>query len=160
MKVPFFKQCVCLFSFFTLKMLLLFLSTFKREIFLQGPIHRLMKGFSMQFPISMFFFSFCLHAESFDEKYSNLQIAGLSCLGIGVTIFFLITFLCLLYCQRNRIGNYNLTITPKQDNRTFFAFNAWSCRAPKDQFRVITIMIFQESRFPESLNSFNPIDIK
>ncbi|XP_075875897.1 uromodulin-like 1 [Nelusetta ayraudi] len=62
--------------------------------------------------------------ESFDEKYTDLQIAGLSCLGISVTLCFLVSFICLLYCQRNRIGHYNFTITPKQDNRTFLVFNA------------------------------------
>lgn len=69
-------------------------------------------------------FSFYFPAESFDEKYTDLQIAGISCLGIGVTLCFLVTFVCLLYCQRNRIGHYNFTITPKQDNRTFLVFSA------------------------------------
>ncbi|XP_051793399.1 uromodulin-like 1 isoform X1 [Acanthochromis polyacanthus] len=61
--------------------------------------------------------------ESVEEEISTLQIVGLSCLGIGLSIFFIVGFVCLFYYQRNRIGHYNFSVKPKQENFTYLVFN-------------------------------------
>ncbi|MEQ2210030.1 hypothetical protein XENOCAPTIV_007446 [Xenoophorus captivus] len=64
-----------------------------------------------------------LNEESLEEKFNTLHIVGLSCLGVGVSLFFIVGFICLFYCQRNRIGNYNFNVQPKQENFTYLVFN-------------------------------------
>ncbi|XP_053187108.1 uromodulin-like 1 [Scomber japonicus] len=61
--------------------------------------------------------------ESFDEEINNLQLIGLSCLGVGLSLFFIIGFVCLFYYQRNRIGHYNFSVKPKEENFTYLVFN-------------------------------------
>ncbi|XP_068577530.1 uromodulin-like 1 isoform X2 [Cebidichthys violaceus] len=61
--------------------------------------------------------------ESLEEGFSTLYIAGLSCLGIGLTLFLIIGFVCIFYFQRNRIGHYNFSVKPKQENFTYLVFN-------------------------------------
>lgn len=62
-------------------------------------------------------------AEGEDEEVSNLHLIGFSCLGVGLTLFFLIGLVCLFYYQRNRIGHYNFSVKPKQENFTYLVFN-------------------------------------
>ncbi|XP_070773809.1 uromodulin-like 1 [Enoplosus armatus] len=61
--------------------------------------------------------------ESLEEEYDTLHLVGLSCLGIGLTLFFIVGFACLFYYQRNRIGHYNFSAKPKQENFTYLVFN-------------------------------------
>lgn len=61
--------------------------------------------------------------ETLEEDFNALQVIGLSCLGIGVSIFFMVGFICLFYYQRNRIGHYNFSVNPKQENFTSLALN-------------------------------------
>ncbi|XP_070838553.1 uromodulin-like 1 [Chaetodon trifascialis] len=61
--------------------------------------------------------------DDLEEEYNTLYIVGLSCLGIGLLLFFLIGFVCLFYYQRNRIGHYNFSVKPKQENFTYLVFN-------------------------------------
>ncbi|XP_042355576.1 uromodulin-like 1 [Plectropomus leopardus] len=61
--------------------------------------------------------------DSFEEEYTTLHIVGLSCLGIGLSLFFIVGFVCLFYYQRNRIGNYNFNTKPKQENFTYLVFH-------------------------------------
>ncbi|XP_059208336.1 uromodulin-like 1 [Centropristis striata] len=61
--------------------------------------------------------------ESLEEGYTILHIVGLSFLGIGLALFFIIGFVCLFYYQRNRIGHYNFSTKPKQENFTYLVFN-------------------------------------
>ncbi|KAK5888242.1 hypothetical protein CesoFtcFv8_016758 [Champsocephalus esox] len=61
--------------------------------------------------------------ESMEEESDTLHLVGLSCLGIGVSLFFIMGFVCLFYYQRNRIGHYNFSAKPKQENFTYLVFN-------------------------------------
>ncbi|XP_067463504.1 uromodulin-like 1 [Thunnus thynnus] len=61
--------------------------------------------------------------ESLEEEHNTLQLVGLSCLGVGLSLFFIIGFICLFYYQRNRIGHYNFSVKPKQENFTYLVFN-------------------------------------
>ncbi|XP_033954387.1 uromodulin-like 1 [Pseudochaenichthys georgianus] len=61
--------------------------------------------------------------ESLEEESDTLHLVGLSCLGIGVSLFFIMGFVCLFYYQRNRIGHYNFSAKPKQENFTYLVFN-------------------------------------
>ncbi|KAM6911522.1 uromodulin-like 1 [Lycodopsis pacificus] len=61
--------------------------------------------------------------EPLEEGFSILYVVGLSCLGIGLTLFFIISFVCIFYFQRNRIGHYNFSVKPKQENFTYLVFN-------------------------------------
>ncbi|XP_074467490.1 uromodulin-like 1 isoform X2 [Sebastes fasciatus] len=61
--------------------------------------------------------------ESLEEDLNLLHIVGFSCLGIGLSLFFIIGFVCLFYYQRNRIGHYNFSAKPKQENFTYLVFN-------------------------------------
>ncbi|XP_076606246.1 uromodulin-like 1 [Chaetodon auriga] len=61
--------------------------------------------------------------DDLEEEYNVLHIVGLSCLGIGLLLFFLVGFVCLFYYQRNRIGHYNFSVKPKQENFTYLVFN-------------------------------------
>uniref|UniRef100_A0A3B4V676 Uromodulin-like 1 n=1 Tax=Seriola dumerili TaxID=41447 RepID=A0A3B4V676_SERDU len=56
-------------------------------------------------------------------EYNTLHIVGFSCLGVGLTLIFIIGFVCLFYCQRNRIGHYNFSVKPKEENFTYLVFN-------------------------------------
>uniref|UniRef100_A0A665W2Q2 Uromodulin-like 1 n=1 Tax=Echeneis naucrates TaxID=173247 RepID=A0A665W2Q2_ECHNA len=58
------------------------------------------------------------------KKYPTSRLFGFSCLGIGLTLFFIIALVCLFYCQRNRIGHYNFSVKPKEENFTYLVFNA------------------------------------
>ncbi|KAG8008214.1 Uromodulin-like 1 [Nibea albiflora] len=60
---------------------------------------------------------------SLEEEDNTLYLVGLSCLGIGLSLFFIIGFVCLFYYQRNRIGHYNFSVKPKQENFTYLVFN-------------------------------------
>ncbi|XP_017286597.3 uromodulin-like 1 [Kryptolebias marmoratus] len=64
-----------------------------------------------------------LDEESLEEKFNTMQVIGLSCLGVGLSLFFIFGFVCLFYCQRNRIGHYNFSVKPKQENFTYLVFN-------------------------------------
>nr|XP_040038683.1 uromodulin-like 1 isoform X2 [Gasterosteus aculeatus aculeatus] len=61
--------------------------------------------------------------ESLEEGFSTLYVAGISCLGIGLTLFIVIGFVCIFYFHRNRIGHYNFSAKPKQENFTYIVFN-------------------------------------
>ncbi|KAK5918697.1 hypothetical protein CgunFtcFv8_003437 [Champsocephalus gunnari] len=61
--------------------------------------------------------------EFMEEESDTLHLVGLSCLGIGVSLFFIMGFVCLFYYQRNRIGHYNFSAKPKQENFTYLVFN-------------------------------------
>ncbi|XP_040007128.1 uromodulin-like 1 [Xiphias gladius] len=61
--------------------------------------------------------------ESTEQEYNTLHIVGLACLGIGLMLFFIVGFVCLFYYQRNRIGHYNFSVKPKQENFTYLVFN-------------------------------------
>ncbi|XP_074529195.1 uromodulin-like 1 [Halichoeres trimaculatus] len=61
--------------------------------------------------------------DSLEEELNILHIAGLACLGIGISLVFIIGFVCLFYYQRNRIGHYNFSVKPKQENFTYLVFN-------------------------------------
>ncbi|XP_008285511.1 uromodulin-like 1 [Stegastes partitus] len=61
--------------------------------------------------------------ESVEEESSILHVVGLACLGVGLSIFFIVGFVCLFYYQRNRIGHYNFSVKPKQENFTYLVFN-------------------------------------
>ncbi|CAJ1064721.1 uromodulin-like 1 isoform X3 [Xyrichtys novacula] len=60
---------------------------------------------------------------SVEEEFNTFYVVGLACLGIGVSLFFIIGFICLFYYQRNRIGHYNFSVKPKQENFTYLVFN-------------------------------------
>ncbi|XP_032433097.1 uromodulin-like 1 [Xiphophorus hellerii] len=64
-----------------------------------------------------------LTEESLEEKLNTIHIVGLSCLGVGVCLCFIVGFVCLFYCQRNRIGHYNFNVKPKEENFTYLVFN-------------------------------------
>ncbi|KAM8741277.1 uromodulin-like 1 isoform 2-T3 [Acanthopagrus schlegelii] len=61
--------------------------------------------------------------DALEDGYDTLHIVGMACLGVGLSLFFLIGFLCLFYYQRNRIGHYNFSPKPKQENFTYLVFN-------------------------------------
>ncbi|XP_044079355.1 uromodulin-like 1 [Siniperca chuatsi] len=61
--------------------------------------------------------------EPLEQQYNTLHIVGLSCLGIGLSLFFIIGFVCLFYYQRNRIGHYNFSVKTKQEKFTYLVFN-------------------------------------
>lgn len=61
--------------------------------------------------------------ELLDAKLSTLHVVGFSFLGIGLSLFFIGSLACLLYCQRNRIGHYNFNVKPKEENFTYLVFN-------------------------------------
>ncbi|XP_060942525.1 uromodulin-like 1 [Limanda limanda] len=58
-----------------------------------------------------------------DQEYDTVHIIGFSCLGVGLALFFILGFVCLFYYQRNRIGHYNFSVKPKQENFTYLVFN-------------------------------------
>lgn len=62
-------------------------------------------------------------ADSLEKTLNTLQIVGFSCLGVGLMFLFLFGFICVFYYQRNRIGHYNFSIKPKQENFTYLVFN-------------------------------------
>ncbi|KAM4545907.1 uromodulin-like 1 [Odontesthes bonariensis] len=61
--------------------------------------------------------------EDLEETIGILHIVGFSCLGIGLSLFFIFGFACLFFYQRNRIGHYNFNTKPKQENFTYLVFN-------------------------------------
>ncbi|XP_039632681.1 uromodulin-like 1 [Perca fluviatilis] len=61
--------------------------------------------------------------EALEEHYTTLNIVGLSCLGVGLSLFFIIGFICLFFYQRNRIGHYNFSTKPKKENFSYLVFN-------------------------------------
>ncbi|XP_017164242.1 uromodulin-like 1 isoform X2 [Poecilia reticulata] len=64
-----------------------------------------------------------LSEESLEEKLNTIHIVGLACLGVGLSLCFIVGFVCLFYCQRNRIGHYNFNAKPKEENFTYLVFN-------------------------------------
>uniref|UniRef100_A0A8D2ZH90 Uromodulin-like 1 n=1 Tax=Scophthalmus maximus TaxID=52904 RepID=A0A8D2ZH90_SCOMX len=62
-------------------------------------------------------------ADTLEQEYDTVHIIGFSCLGVGLLLFFVVAFICLFYYQRNRIGHYNFTVKPKQENFTYLVFN-------------------------------------
>ncbi|XP_061595220.1 uromodulin-like 1 [Cololabis saira] len=63
--------------------------------------------------------------ESLEDNSDILHIVGLSCLGVGLSLFFIIGFVCLFYCQRNRIGHYNFNVKkPKEETFTYLDVHA------------------------------------
>ncbi|XP_034406436.1 uromodulin-like 1 [Cyclopterus lumpus] len=64
-----------------------------------------------------------LNDESLEQGIGTLYVAGLSCLGIGLTLFVIIGFVCIFYFHRNRIGHYNFSVKPKQETFTYIVFN-------------------------------------
>lgn len=73
----------------------------------------------------LYFFSLgsYIPAGALDKELSTLNVAGLSILGIGLSLFFVCSFACLFYCQRNRIGHYNFNVKPKEEKFTYLVFN-------------------------------------
>ncbi|XP_068187776.1 uromodulin-like 1 [Antennarius striatus] len=65
---------------------------------------------------------FLSEEEPLDE-INTLNVVGISCLGVGLTIVLIAGFFIILYCQRNRIGHYNFNVKPKQENFTYLHFN-------------------------------------
>ncbi|KAK0132114.1 Uromodulin-like 1 [Merluccius polli] len=63
-------------------------------------------------------------AEIPQEPLDIVHVVGFSVLGITMSLMFLGGLICLFFYQRNRIGNYNFNIKPRQDNFTFHVFNA------------------------------------
>ncbi|XP_070411755.1 uromodulin-like 1 [Nothobranchius furzeri] len=63
------------------------------------------------------------NGEMLEGKVDTVHIIGLSCLGVGLSLFFIVGFVCLFYYQRNRIGHYNFGTKPKQENFTYLAFS-------------------------------------
>ncbi|XP_035999344.1 uromodulin-like 1 [Fundulus heteroclitus] len=61
--------------------------------------------------------------ESLEETFDTIHIVGFSCLGVGLFLFLIVGFLCVFYCQRNRIGNYNFNVQPKQENFTYLVYD-------------------------------------
>ncbi|XP_058484112.1 uromodulin-like 1 isoform X2 [Solea solea] len=66
---------------------------------------------------------FKLFQQSFEQEYETAHIIGFACLGVGLSLFFIIAFVCLFYYQRNRIGHYNFNVKPKQETFTYLNFN-------------------------------------
>ncbi|XP_056265316.1 uromodulin-like 1 [Pseudoliparis swirei] len=64
-----------------------------------------------------------LYDYSLEDEFSTLYIVGLSCLGIGLSLFVIIGFVCIFYFHRNRIGHYNFSTKPKQETFTYLVFN-------------------------------------
>ncbi|KAM3601857.1 uncharacterized protein V6R79_020107 [Siganus canaliculatus] len=65
-----------------------------------------------------------LKSDDDEEQGSDsVHIIGMACLGVGLALFFIIGFVCLFYYQRNRIGHYNFSTKPKQENFTYLVFN-------------------------------------
>ncbi|TDH04641.1 hypothetical protein EPR50_G00134810 [Perca flavescens] len=64
-----------------------------------------------------------VRSEALEEHYTTLNIVGLSCLGVGLSLFFIIGFICLFFYQRNRIGHYNFSTKPKKENFSYLVFN-------------------------------------
>ncbi|XP_068456407.1 LOW QUALITY PROTEIN: uromodulin-like 1 [Clinocottus analis] len=61
--------------------------------------------------------------ESLEEGFGTLYIIGIACLGVGLTLFVIIGFVCVFYFHRNRIGHYNFNAKPKQETFTYLVFN-------------------------------------
>ncbi|KAG7516197.1 uromodulin-like 1 [Solea senegalensis] len=66
---------------------------------------------------------FKLFQQPFEQEYETAHIIGFACLGVGLSLFFIIAFVCLFYYQRNRIGHYNFNVKPKQETFTYLNFN-------------------------------------
>ncbi|KAF0038689.1 hypothetical protein F2P81_009173 [Scophthalmus maximus] len=64
-----------------------------------------------------------IYDDTLEQEYDTVHIIGFSCLGVGLLLFFVVAFICLFYYQRNRIGHYNFTVKPKQENFTYLVFN-------------------------------------
>ncbi|XP_029925012.1 uromodulin-like 1 [Myripristis murdjan] len=64
-----------------------------------------------------------LDYEQLDEGLDTLHLVGFSCMGVALVLFFLGVFICLFYYQRNRIGHYNFSVKPKQENFSYLVFN-------------------------------------
>ncbi|XP_032389675.1 uromodulin-like 1 isoform X1 [Etheostoma spectabile] len=62
--------------------------------------------------------------DPLEDGYTTLNIVGLSCLGVGLSLFFIIGFICLFFYQRNRIGHYNFSAKPEKENFSYLVFNA------------------------------------
>ncbi|XP_046876897.1 uromodulin-like 1 [Hypomesus transpacificus] len=84
------------------------------------------KGFSNPFGTAKASCGPFLRSEEkrIDESSDLLQLVGFSFLGIGMTLFFLGAFVCVLYYHRNKIGHYNFNLKPKPESFTYNAFNA------------------------------------
>ncbi|KAM6970635.1 uromodulin-like 1 [Aplochiton taeniatus] len=57
------------------------------------------------------------------EGEDSFQLIGFCLLGVGLSLFFIGCFACLFYYNRNRIGHYNFSLKPKQENFTYHVFN-------------------------------------
>ncbi|XP_035483081.2 uromodulin-like 1 [Scophthalmus maximus] len=64
-----------------------------------------------------------IYDDTLEQEYDTVHIIGFSCLGVGLLLFLVVAFICLFYYQRNRIGHYNFTVKPKQENFTYLVFN-------------------------------------
>ncbi|KAK2828840.1 hypothetical protein Q5P01_019874 [Channa striata] len=62
--------------------------------------------------------------KTLEQESNNLHTIGLACIGIGLSLVFIVGFVCLFYYQRNRIGHYNFSPKPNQENFTYLAHNA------------------------------------
>ncbi|KAG7282651.1 hypothetical protein CRUP_017577 [Coryphaenoides rupestris] len=61
--------------------------------------------------------------SSSPEELSLFHVVGFSVLGIAISLVFICGLTCVFFYQRNRIGHYNFSIKPKEDNFTFHAFD-------------------------------------
>ncbi|XP_069366337.1 uromodulin-like 1 [Paralichthys olivaceus] len=62
-------------------------------------------------------------SDNLEQEYDTVHIIGFACLGVGLSLLFIGAFVCLYYYQRNRIGHYNFSAKPKQENFTYLVFN-------------------------------------
>ncbi|KAM3869109.1 uromodulin-like 1 [Diretmus argenteus] len=63
------------------------------------------------------------YAGSLEEGLDTLHLVGFCCLGVGLSLVFLGIFIGVFYFQRNRIGHYNFSLKPKEENFTYLVFN-------------------------------------
>ncbi|XP_053702414.1 uromodulin-like 1 [Synchiropus splendidus] len=61
--------------------------------------------------------------DSAVDESDTLYVVGIACLGVILTLAFVIGSVCLFYCQRNRIGHYNFNVKPKEEKFSYLVFN-------------------------------------
>ncbi|KAM8834561.1 uromodulin-like 1 [Synchiropus picturatus] len=61
--------------------------------------------------------------DSAVDESDTVYVVGIACLGVILTLAFVIGSVCLFYCQRNRIGHYNFNVKPKEEKFSYLVFN-------------------------------------